>query len=307
LFYFTGCCHRSFDPKTRMEFAETERKMNNTQGSTEKKILILGGTGKTGSRVAHRLTQRNWPIRIGSRSGEPAFDWLDQTTWEPALQNIHTVYITFQPDLAVSRAVDSIRSFAETAVKSGTQKLVLLSGRGEGEAEECEQAVMNSGAEWTILRASWFCQNFSEGYLLDPILGGYMALPVKNIGEPFIDVDDIADVAVTVLTEAGHTNQLYELTGPRLLTFEEAIREIANATGQPIQYEQISGEAYVAALTEYGVPNEYITLLTYLFTEVMDGRNATVANGVEQVLGRKPTDFAEFIHKTVASGIWATR
>jgi uncharacterized protein YbjT (DUF2867 family) len=290
-----------------MEFAETERKMNNTQGSTEKKILILGGTGKTGSRVAHRLTQRNWPIQIGSRSGEPAFDWLDQTTWEPALQNIHTVYITFQPDLAVSGAVDSIRSFAETAVKSGTQKLVLLSGRGEGEAEECEQAVMNSGAEWTILRASWFCQNFSEGYLLDPILGGYMALPVKNIGEPFIDVDDIADVAVTVLTEAGHTNQLYELTGPRLLTFEEAIGEIANATGQPIQYEQISGEAYVAALTEYGVPNEYITLLTYLFTEVMDGRNATVANGVEQVLGRKPTDFAEFIHKTVASGIWATR
>jgi uncharacterized protein YbjT (DUF2867 family) len=290
-----------------MEFAETERKMNNTKGSTEKKILILGGTGKTGSRVAHRLTQRNWPIQIGSRSGEPAFDWLDQTTWKPALQNIHTVYITFQPDLAVPGAVDSIRSFAETAVKSGTQKLVLLSGRGEGEAEECEQAVMNSGAEWTILRASWFCQNFSEGYLLDPILGGYMALPVKNIGEPFIDVDDIADVAVTVLTEARHTNQLYELTGPRLLTFEEAIGEIANATGQPIQYEQISGEAYVAALTEYGVPNEYITLLTYLFTEVMDGRNATVANGVEQVLGRKPTDFAEFIHKTVASGIWATR
>ncbi|WP_232540914.1 SDR family oxidoreductase [Spirosoma endbachense] len=290
-----------------MEFAETERKMNNTQGSTEKKILILGGTGKTGSRVAHRLTQRNWPIRIGSRSGEPAFDWLDQATWELALQDIHTVYITFQPDLAVPGAVDSIRSFAETAVKNGTQKLVLLSGRGEEEAEECEQAVMNSGAEWTILRASWFCQNFSEGYLLDPILGGYMALPVRNIGEPFIDVDDIADVAVTVLAEAGHTNQLYELTGPRLLTFEEAIREIATTTGQSIQYEQISGEAYVAALTEYGVPNEYITLLTYLFTEVMDGRNATVANGVEQVLDRKPTDFAEFIHKTVASGIWATR
>ncbi|QIP17948.1 NAD(P)H-binding protein [Spirosoma aureum] len=280
--------------------------MNNTQGSTEKKILILGGTGKTGSRVAHRLTQRNWPIRIGSRSGEPAFDWLDQATWESALQDIHTVYITFQPDLAVPGAAESIRSFTETAVKSGTQKLVLLSGRGEEEAEECEQVVMNSEAEWTILRASWFCQNFSEGYLLDPILGGYMALPVRNIGEPFIDADDIADVAVTVLTEAGHTNQLYELTGPRLLTFEEAIREIATATGQPIQYEQISDEAYVAALTEYGVPNEYITLLTYLFSEVMDGRNATVANGVEQVLGRKPTDFAEFIHKTVASGIWAT-
>ncbi|WP_232073930.1 Rossmann-fold NAD(P)-binding domain-containing protein [Spirosoma aureum] len=289
-----------------MKFAETERKMNNTQGSTEKKILILGGTGKTGSRVAHRLTQRNWPIRIGSRSGEPAFDWLDQATWESALQDIHTVYITFQPDLAVPGAAESIRSFTETAVKSGTQKLVLLSGRGEEEAEECEQVVMNSEAEWTILRASWFCQNFSEGYLLDPILGGYMALPVRNIGEPFIDADDIADVAVTVLTEAGHTNQLYELTGPRLLTFEEAIREIATATGQPIQYEQISDEAYVAALTEYGVPNEYITLLTYLFSEVMDGRNATVANGVEQVLGRKPTDFAEFIHKTVASGIWAT-
>jgi len=278
--------------------------MSNAKENAEKKILVMGATGKTGSRVLHRLTQLGWPVRIGSRSAEPKFDWMDEATWKPTLQNINAVYITFQPDLAVAGAVDIIRRFAETAVKAGVQKLVLLSGRGEVEAQQCEQIIMDSGVEWTIIRASWFNQNFSEGNFLEPILAGYVALPAGNVGEPFVDTDDIADVAVAALTGEGHNEKVYEVTGPRLLTFKEAVEEIANATGRSIQYEQVPMDAYASVLTEHNVPGELITLITYLFKEVLDGRNAVVTDGIQQALGRKPTDFAEYVRKTAASGVW---
>jgi uncharacterized protein YbjT (DUF2867 family) len=179
--------------------------------------------------VVERLRTRNLPVRVGSRSGEPPFDWENPATWPGALQNVHAVYISYYPDVAAAGAVDAIRSLTELAVKSGVRRLILLSGRGEPEAERCEQLVRDSGVEWTILRASWFCQNFSENFLLEPLLAGEVALPVGHVGEPFVDADDIADVAVAALTEDGHAGRLYELTGPRLWTFAEATAEIATA------------------------------------------------------------------------------
>ena len=267
-------------------------------------VLILGGTGKTGSRIVQQLMNQGVAVRIGSRLADIPFDWLDQSTWIPVLQDIKAVYIAYQPDLAVPGAVDAIRDFSRIAVKNGVQQLVLLSGRGEPEAQECEQVVIQSGVAWTILRSSWFCQNFSEGYLLEPIQAGYVALPVADIGEPFIDVDDIADVAVAALTQSGHTGKIYELTGPRLLTFAQAIDEIAHATGRSIHYEQVPIEVYTTMLAEYNVPQEAIALTTYLFTEVMDGRNSLLTNGIEQALGRQPTDFSDFVQKSIAQGMW---
>ncbi len=272
---------------------------------TKKHTLVLGGTGKTGSRVAQRLTQLGWPVRIGSRSASPAFDWEDQQTWMPALEGMEAVYISFQPDLAMPGAVAAIRTFTAMAAKSGVQHVVLLSGRGEKEAQDCEQIVMECGIPWTVVRASWFSQNFSESYLLDPVLAGHVALPAGNVGEPFIDTDDIADVAVAALTQEGHINQLYEVTGPRLLTFADAIAIIAKATGRTIQFEHIPMEAYAATLREYQLPEELISLITYLFTEVLDGRNTSVTNDVERVLGRPARDFADYAHQTAASGAWA--
>jgi uncharacterized protein YbjT (DUF2867 family) len=274
------------------------------QQNTKKKILVLGGTGKTGSRVTDRLKQMGYNVRVGSRSAEIPFDWNDQSTWLPALQGMDAVYITYQPDLAVPGAEDSIRTLSKLAVECKVKQLVLLSGRGEHEAQQCEKIIMNAGTDWTILRASWFCQNFSESYLLEPVLAGQVALPVGNIPEPFVDADDIADVAVEVLTNDGHSGQLYELTGPRLLTFQEAVKEIADATGRPIQYEQISMNDYAAMMAEYEVPQDIIWLITYLFTEVLDGRNASLTDGVQRALGRKPTDFSEYIRKAVATGVW---
>jgi len=281
-----------------------ENGMNNSDKAHEQTTLVLGGTGKTGRRVAELLTARGLPIRIGSRSGTPPFDWADQATWALALRNVAAVYLTYYPDLAVPGTVAAVRTFAECAVESGVRRLVLLSGRGEQAAELSEQVVRDSGAEWTILRSSFFSQNFSEGNFLEPVLSGEVALPVGSVGEPFVDADDIAEIAVAALTEEGHRGQLYELTGPRLLTFAEAVAEIARATGREIRFVPVSMEQYASMLAAYDVPAEFVALLTYLFTEVLDGRNALLTDGVRRALGREPRDFTDYVRATAASGVW---
>jgi uncharacterized protein YbjT (DUF2867 family) len=270
----------------------------------ERTTLVLGGTGKTGRRVVERLEARNRPVRVGSRSGQPPFDWEEPATWPAALRNVGAVYVSYYPDLAAPGAADVIRSFTELAIASGVQRLALISGRGEPEAQRCEQLVRNSGADWTLLRASWFSQNFSESHLLEPVLAGEVALPVGNVGEPFVDAGDIADVAVAALTEDGHAGRLYELTGPRLWTFAEAVAEIGRVTRRNIRYVELSIEEYASGLAKAQLPPELVTLLTYLFTDVLDGRNASLADGVERALGRPPRDFTEYARETAATGIW---
>jgi uncharacterized protein YbjT (DUF2867 family) len=282
-----------------MEMEKTQQK---------KTTLVLGGTGKTGRRVAQRLVARGVPTRVGSRSGEPLFDWEDEATWAPALRNVGSVYMTYYPDLAIPGAVVAVRSFAELAVDAGVGRLVLLSGRGEEEAQRAEQAVREvgeeAGVEWTIVRCAWFDQNFDENYLLEPILGGEVALPVGDVPEPFVDAEDIADVAVAALTEDGHAGQLYELTGPRLLTFAEAVGEIASAAGREIRYVPVSVEEFASALSRDGVPPEVVELLITLFAEVLDGRNAHLTDGVRRALGREPKDFADYARDAAATGVW---
>jgi uncharacterized protein YbjT (DUF2867 family) len=267
--------------------------------------LVLGGTGKTGRRVAERLAARGVPVRIGSRAGRLPFDWEDRSGWAAALQGVSAVYIAYAPDLAMPGAVDAVDAFARQAVESGARRLVLLSGRGEEEAQLCETAVQASGADWTILRASWFSQNFSEAYLVDAVRGGLVALPAGPVGEPFIDADDIADAAVAALTEDGHAGQLYELTGPRLLSFADAVGEIAEAAGRDIRYQRVPLAEFEAELAAAGLPPDLANLLKYLFSEVLDGRNAHLTDGVRRALGRAPRDFSAYARAAAATGIWA--
>jgi uncharacterized protein YbjT (DUF2867 family) len=277
-----------------------------TRQTQEETTLVVGGTGKTGRRVVERLRARGLPVRVGSRSGEPPFDWEDPSTWAPVLDGVGSAYVSHHLD-AVPGAAETVGSFAKLAVKSGVPRLVLMSGRGEEEADRVEQAARDSGAELTVLRSTWFAQNFSEEYWRDYVLGGEVALPAGDTPEPFVDVDDLADVAVAALTDDRHIGQVYELTGPRLLTFEEAVEEIAHATGREIRYAPISIPEFAAATSEQGVPGEFIDLLTYLFGEVLDGRNAHLADGVERALGREPKDFADFARDAAAAGAWDVR
>jgi uncharacterized protein YbjT (DUF2867 family) len=268
-------------------------------------ILILGATGKTGRRVAQRLQTLGLPVRLGSRNASPSFDWDNPSTWPEVVRGVRSVYITYQPDISFPGAAEAVGAFAKVAVENGAKRLVLLSGRGEEGAERGEQAIQAAGVEWTIVQASFFAQNFSEGFFVDQIRGGEVAFPAGNVGEPFIDIDDIADLVVDALTQDRHVGQLYEVTGPRLLTFADATAEISKATGRDIRYISVTGEEYTAALVKEGLPPELASELTALFTSVLDGRNARLSNGIQRALGRPARDFTAFAKAAAASGAWS--
>ena len=272
--------------------------------TTDNPILVIGANGKTGRRVAQRLRARDVPVRSGSRSGRPPFDWEDRSTWAPALRGTSAAYITFFPDLAVPGSPEQIAELAAVALREGTRRLVLLSGRGEEEAERAERALQDSGADWTIVRCSWFMQNFSEAFMVDQVIAGEIALPGGDVPAPFVDADDIADVVVAALTDEKHTGRLYDLTGPRPMTFAQAIGEIADATGRELAYIPISADEFAAGASAAGEPDDVVELLRYLFTEVLVVENAGVADGVRQALGRAPRDFADYARETASTGAW---
>ena len=267
-------------------------------------ILVLGATGKTGRRIVERLQARGVPTRAGSRTAQPPIDWADRDTWAPALSGVAAVYVTYYPDLAVPGAPEAVGELARLAGDQGVQRLVLLSGRGEEEAQRSEEVVKEAGIDWTILRSSWFDQNFSEGFLIDSVLEGAVALPVGGVREPFVHADDLADIAVAALTEDGHAGQLYEVTGPRLLSYADAVAEIAAATGRDVRFETISMDEFAGGLAQAGLSEDEAWLVKYLFSEVMDGRNESLTDGVQRALGREPRDFADYTREAAASGIW---
>lgn len=272
------------------------------------RALVLGANGKTGRRVLQRLEALGLPVRAGARGATPPFDWEQPATWPDALAGCDRVYVSFQPDLAVPGALDTVTAFFAEARRAGVRHLVLLSGRGEVEAEQAEQALRDSGVPWTVLRASWFMQNFSESFFQAPLQqGGVLALPVGAVAEPFIDVDDIADVAVAALVQPErHQGRLYELTGPESLSFAQAVAAIGSACGRPMQFVELPIEAYRREALAAGVPTEVLELALYLFTTVLDGRNSAPADGVPQALGRPARRFTDYARAAAAEGAWAT-
>lgn len=271
------------------------------------KILVIGSTGKTGKRVFQKLQENNYDVVPASRNSEIPFDWHDPITWSKAIENCNTIYITFQPDLAVPKAKEIIASFVEIAKKQKVNKLVLLSGRGEIEAQVCEKIVINSGLKYTIIRASFFMQNFSENFWLDDILSGEFVIPILHTKEPFIDADDIAEVVVASLTNDNHNGKIYELTGPELLSFNDVIAKIAHKTNKQINFVQLEIDQYVQLLKSKEVPDDFIWLLHYLFTEVLDGRNEYLTADVELVLDKEPRTFENYVFTTLTTGVWTSQ
>ena len=271
---------------------------------SNEKILVLGANGTTGRRVTSRLAARGVPVRRGSRAGEPPFDWDDERTWPAVLDGVAAAYVVYYPDLVAPGAVDRVRGFAERAAAGGVGRLVLLSGRGEKAAQEAEQAVMATGTAWTVVRSAFFAQNFSEKGLEDMVRAGEVALPAPDTREPFVDAEDVADVVAAALTGDGHAGAVYEVTGPRLLRFDEAVAEIAATLRRPIAYARITADEFVAGAVHQGVPVEEAEVFAEIFDTVLDGRNAHLADGVRRALGRPPRDFADYAVATAATGVW---
>ncbi|MEO1025444.1 MAG: NmrA family NAD(P)-binding protein [Pseudomonadota bacterium] len=266
-------------------------------------ILVIGATGKTGSRVVAKLEAKGVAVRRGARRSDTPFDWENPATWPPVLSGVSKAYVTYFPDLAFPGAVEKLEAFTKVALDSGLEHLVLLSGRGEHFASMGEDIVRNSGIPFTIVRSAWFAQNFSEGNLRDPILGGVLPMPGGDTAEPIIDIDDIADVVVAALTEEGHLGQRYEVTGPRLMTFAEMADVLSRTLGRPIRHIPISFEDFHANVAASG--DSFVAdVFTKIARETLDGRNAHLADGVERALGRKPRDFAEFARTAMTAGAW---
>lgn len=268
-----------------------------------KDILVIGATGKTGRRVASRLEARGLPVRRGARGSATPFDWEAPKTWAPALRGARAAYVTYFPDLAFPGAVEKLSALCETARVVGVEHLVLLSGRGEHHARLGEEVVRACGIASTIVRSAWFAQNFSEGYLRDPVLAGVLPMPGGEIAEPIIDIDDIADVVVAALTEDRHRGALYEVTGPRLMTFAEMAADLSRATGREIRHIPISFEAFHANIARAG--GDFVAdVFTAIARETLDGRNARTSDGVMRALGRGPRDFADFARAAARNSAW---
>ncbi|GAA3934904.1 NAD(P)H-binding protein [Actinomadura viridis] len=274
-------------------------------------ILVLGGTGKSGRRVASLLRDRGTPFRLGSRSSEPPFDWTDPATWDLALKDVTAVYVVPLDGAMLTRP------FVERAVELGVERIVLLSGRGldtpgyadeDGDAGEShrdgERAVRACGAAWTIVRPGWFAQNFSEGFFRDAVLAGELRLPAGDGAVSFVDAEDIAAVAVAALTEDGHAGKVYELSGPRALTLAEAAAEISKASGREVRYVPLTTDEYVAELVAQGLPLSDARDHDNMISPIRRGMDAHLSNGVQRALGRPPSDFAGFAEKAAAAGAW---
>lgn len=272
--------------------------------TNEHVTLVLGGTGRIGRRVTRRLTDRGMNVRVGSRTGEPPFDWEDPSTWAAAVSGVKSAYLMYYPEIEWPGAADAIGAVARLAVDAGVERLVLLSARNQDEAVRCEQAVTSLPVEWTIVAPASFHQNFDEGVFLQPLREGVLALPAGDNADPFVDADDIADVVVAALTEDTHIGERYELTGPRLWTFAEAVQEIAQATNRDLRYTPITRTQFAGAIVAEGAPRDFADPLATLITDFFDGRNSSLTPDVERALGRKPRDFADWVAEIARTGVW---
>ncbi|MFD9979502.1 NmrA family transcriptional regulator [Streptomyces massasporeus] len=278
-----------------------ENTVRNTQGMT---VVVTGASGRTGSRVARAAEAAGLSVRATSRA--TGFDWWDRSTWADTLRGADAAYLAHPSDVGAPGAAEAVGALAREAVGLGVRRLVLLSARGEDQALPTEEALHASGADWTVVRAAWFAQNFSEGPLVAELReSGELVFPADEMREPFLDVRDIADVVVAALTSGDrYVGRTLTLSGGRLLTFGEAVAEIAGATGRPLTYRAVSTRDYGEALVGFGVPPEEVAGMTAIFDTLLDGRNAHLSDGVREVLGRAPRDFGDFVREEAAAGTW---
>lgn len=275
----------------------------NAKSAKDMTLVVTGATGRTGSRVARAAETAGLTVRAASRA--TGFDWADRSTWADTLRGADAAYLVHPADVGAPGTAEAVGELAGTAVGLGVRRLVLLSARGEDQALPTEEALRASGADWTVVRAAWFAQNLGEGPLVAEVRAGGLVFPAGEVAEPFVDVRDIAEVVVAAVTGGErYAGRTLSVTGPRLLTWGEAVAEIAAATGRPLTYRAVSARDYGEALLGFGVPPQEAGFLVELFETLLDGRNAHLEDGVRQVLGREPRDFAEFVREEAAAGTW---
>ncbi len=265
--------------------------------TTDRPVLVLGASGKTGRRVVEQLRAAGRPVRAASRSSDLVFDWAEPDSWRPALDGAGSLYL-LHPETP-----EPVEPFLELVRTSDVDRVVLLSARhpeqsGDGLVPLVEDAVSSLPVPTTLLRPSWFTQNFTEGFFTADLLErGVLRLPVGDGREPFIDADDIAAVAVHALTTTEPTSGEHDLSGPELMTFGDAVAALGRAWGRPLRFESPSEEEWRAGLAG-SVPQAELDVFSSLFLAIASGENDHLSTGVQDVLGREPVRLENTMART---------
>lgn len=261
--------------------------------------LILGGTGRSGSLLAGKLTQRGIIPRTAARHGaEVRFDWDDPATYADALTGMDRLYLV-TPVLRV-RYADQVAGFLDLVESAGVRHVTFLSTHNADQAPagidiaavEADLAA-RSGVTHSVLRPAWVMQNFTDDHL--PLIDGAITVPSGGGTEAFVDAEDIAAVAAeTLLDPDAHAGVWYTLTGPQALGFGEVADIIAAVSGRPVVHHDIDQEAWISGALAAGVPADYAVMLRWLTGAIISGHGATPTGDVEKVTGRPATSFREF-------------
>ncbi|MGY0232247.1 NmrA family NAD(P)-binding protein [Longispora urticae] len=264
-------------------------------------ILVLGGTGTVGSRVAHQLRAAGREIRVAARHAEHRFDWSEPDSWQAALDGVRTMYVLL-PD-----EVDMPETFMAAAVRAGVRRVVLHSDRAVDfmnvtRLQSAERQVRGAGCDWTIVRPDWFDQDF-ETFFRQPVLDGRLCVPIGATRQGFVDADDIAAVATSALLRPDLAGRVLPLTGPRALSFPEALDHIGHAIGRPVAFDG-TPDAYREAMRAAGTPDAAIDTRIGNFAAAAAQGDTRPTGVVEEILGRPARDFADYAREAAARGVW---
>ena len=281
-------------------------------------ILVTGATGLNGSELVRRLSAKGIPSRALVRN-------LDKAKTLAALPGVEVVAGDMaRPESLASalRGVDRAMlisssdpmmlevqsTFIDAARKAGVRHIVKLSGiipeldspfRFARMHAEIEQRLEASGLAYTHLRAGEFMPSYFR-QVPSIVARGVLALPMADARIASVDIGDIAEVGVAVLTTSGHEGKIYPLTGPEALSMAEVAEKLSAATGKPIRYVDVPPEEARKARLAAGLPPYLAEGLDELFAERRKGKESTVWPTIEEVFGRRPTSFDEFARRNAA-------
>ncbi|MFD0903507.1 Rossmann-fold NAD(P)-binding domain-containing protein [Actinomadura sediminis] len=275
------------------------------------RVLVTGGTGKTGSALVELLRARNTPVRVASRTPPPGpdtvrFDWHDPATHGPALHGIDRIFLV--PPLATVDPMPHVGPFLDDAERLGVRRVVLLGSAVElpnapGALELAARVRSTPG--WAVLRASGFMQNFLSPHPLGERIRrhGEIRTAAGDGRLGWIDARDIAAVAAVLLSAPGIDQGDHLLTGPKALSYAEAATIITARTGRPVRTVRIGVDEQAAAYRAAGMPADFAAALAAVEESIRAGREDHVTTTVLDLTGRPPRSFPDFV--TAHTAEWA--
>ncbi len=265
-------------------------------------VLVTGATGTTGSRVVAALSQHGVPTRQATRTpsspGQVRLDWADRATYRDALRGVAAVYLI--APIGVVDPVPLVEPFLEEALRQGVRRVVQLSSSALPEGAPglgaVHRLVRTTMPEWTVLRPSWFMQNFVGQHLVARgVKRGEIVTATGNGKVAFIDAGDIAAVARRALTDDIPHNTEHLLTGPAALSYADAAAILTQQTGRAISHRSVSAEEMMALIAAQGIPAEFAKVLAAMDADIRGGAEDRVTDTVNAVTGRPAHGFRTFV------------